>query len=196
MLCRLCPCSCLGGFREFKTGVNREREVSITRLRGRGLTTVGNTTVLNQFMNFVKKHRWTSLLINVCSTRSSRVTFLVRRRQEPRTSSSIGLKYELYDKNGKLYSAKGAYNLCDNGYHKWSTMMEPSKRPADDDDYNWTEMLESLTKDVEKLFGELKQEFAILNYGSRFNSLTLMDDIFLACCAKEKSWQVWMRCGI
>lgn len=92
-------------------------------------------------------------------------------------------KYELYDKDGKLYSAKGAYNLCDNGYHKWSTMMEPSKRPADDDDYNWTEMLESLRKDVEKLFGELKQEFAILKYGSRFNSLTLMDDIFLTCCA-------------
>ena len=77
----------------------------------------------------------------------------------------------------------GAYNLCDNGYHKWSTMMEPSKRPADQDDYNWTEMLESLRKDVEKLFGELKQEFAILKYGSRFNSLQLMDNIFLTCCA-------------
>lgn len=92
-------------------------------------------------------------------------------------------RYELYDEDGNLYTVEGAYNLCDNGYHKWSTMMEPSKRPADADDYNWTEMLESLRKDVEKLFGEMKQEFAILKYGSRFNDLTLMDNIFLTCCA-------------
>ena len=64
--------------------------------------------------------------------------------------------YQLYNDEGILYTVEGAYNLCDNGYHKWSTMMEPSKRPADVDDYNWTEMLESLRKDVECLFGELK----------------------------------------
>jgi hypothetical protein len=92
-------------------------------------------------------------------------------------------KYNVYDVEGRTITVNGAYNLCDNGYHKWSTMMEPSKRPADQDDYNWTEMLESLRKDVEKLFGELKQEFAILKYGSRFNSLQLMDNIFLTCCA-------------
>lgn len=92
-------------------------------------------------------------------------------------------KYNVYDDEGRTITVNGAYNLCDNGYHKWSTMMEPSKRPADQDDYNWTEMLESLRKDVEKLFGELKQEFAILKYGSRFNSLQLMDNIFLTCCA-------------
>ena len=62
-------------------------------------------------------------------------------------------------------------------------MMEPSKRPADVDDYNWTEMLESLRKDVECLFGELKQEFALLKYGTRFTDLSLMDNIFLTCCA-------------
>ena len=91
--------------------------------------------------------------------------------------------YDVYDDEGKITTVNGAYNLCDNGYHKWSTMMEPSKRPADQDDYNWTEMLESLRKDVEKLFGEMKQEFAILKYGSRFKSLALMDNIFLTCCA-------------
>ena len=94
-----------------------------------------------------------------------------------------GNTYQLYDDRGILYTAEGACNLCDNGYHKWSTMMEPSKRPADADDYNWTEMFKSLRKDVECLFGELKQEFAILKYGSRFNDLALMDNIFLSCCA-------------
>ena len=90
---------------------------------------------------------------------------------------------QIYDDEGILYTVKGAHNLCDNGYHKWSTMMGPSKRPADENDYNWTEMLESLRKDVECLFGELKQEFGILKYGSRFNDLALMDNIFLTCCA-------------
>ena len=63
-------------------------------------------------------------------------------------------------------------------------MMEPTKHcDGREDEHNWTEMLESLRKDVECLFGELKQEFAILKYGSRFNDLTLMDSIFLTCCA-------------
>ena len=62
-------------------------------------------------------------------------------------------------------------------------MMAPSKREVDVQDYNWSEMLESLRKDIECLFGMMKQEFAILKYGSRFNSLELMDEIFLICCA-------------
>lgn len=62
--------------------------------------------------------------------------------------------YDVYDDEGKITTVNDAYNLCDNGYHKWSTMMEPSKRLADQDDNNWTEMLESLRKDVEKLFGK------------------------------------------
>lgn len=92
-------------------------------------------------------------------------------------------RYEIYNEQGVIHTVEGAYNLCDNGYHKWSTMMEPSKNPDGVDDYNWTEMLESLRKDIECLFGELKQEFAILKYGSRFNDLALMDNIFLTCCA-------------
>lgn len=91
--------------------------------------------------------------------------------------------YNLYDAEGKVITVGGAYNLCDNGYHKWSTMMEPSKHATSDEERDWTKMVESLRKDVECLFGELKQEFAILKYGSRFNSLTLMDNIFLTCCA-------------
>ena len=95
--------------------------------------------------------------------------------------------YDKYNDDGVMMSVKGAYNLCDNGYHKWSTMMEPTKRPVDQDDYNWTEMLESLRKDVEKLFGELKQEFAILKYGSRFNDMALMDNIFLTYFNRARS---------
>jgi hypothetical protein len=51
-------------------------------------------------------------------------------------------------------------------------------------------MLESLRKDVECLLGELKQEYSILKYGSRFNYLALMDNIFLTCCATDNQRKV------
>jgi Plant transposon protein len=92
-------------------------------------------------------------------------------------------RYELCNDEGILHTVEVAYNLCDNGYHKWSTMMEPSKHPNGIDDRNWTEMLESLRKDVKCLFGELKQEDSILKYGNRFSDLALTDNIFLTCCA-------------
>jgi Plant transposon protein len=92
-------------------------------------------------------------------------------------------EYHVYDESGNLNLVKGGYCICDNGYLKWPTMMPPTKTWVSDMEYNWSEMLESLRKDIECLFGQMKQEFAILKYGSRFNSMELMDDIFLTCCA-------------
>ena len=92
-------------------------------------------------------------------------------------------EYYLYDKNGNSKLVKGGYCICDNGYLKLPTMMPPTKSWVSDMEYNWSEMLESLRKDIECLFGQMKQEFAILKYGSRFNSMDLMDDIFFTCCA-------------
>ena len=91
-------------------------------------------------------------------------------------------RYSVYDKDGERKTVSGAYALCDNGYHPWPCLMYPSKIAKGEADFNWSEMLESLRKDIECLFGQMKQEFAILKYGSRFNSLELMDDIFLTCC--------------
>jgi Plant transposon protein len=92
-------------------------------------------------------------------------------------------EYSLYDATGNSKVVKGGYCICDNGYLRWPTMMAPSKVAIGAPDYNWSEMLESLRKDIECLFGQMKQEFAILKYDSRFNSLELMDNIFLTCCA-------------
>ena len=44
---------------------------------------------------------------------------------------------------------RGAYGLCDNGYLKWTTMMEPSKHSSNPAETAWSEMLESLRKDIE-----------------------------------------------
>ena len=68
---------------------------------------------------------------------------------------------EVFDAKGEKKLLKGAYMINDNGYHKWSTMMEPSKTSKSDNELSWSEMLESLRKDVECVFGILKQMFAI-----------------------------------
>jgi hypothetical protein len=53
-------------------------------------TTNGKTVVLYHNINLLKKHRCTSLLINVCSCKSSNVTFLVKILNDPRTNRCIG----------------------------------------------------------------------------------------------------------
>ena len=59
--------------------------------------------------------------------------------------------------------------------------MEPSKNRINHEEIEWSEMLESLRKDVECAFGILKQLFAILKYGARVTSMETMDHIFLTC---------------
>ena len=88
-------------------------------------------------------------------------------------------RFSVYDKDGARTVASGAYALCDNGYHPWPRLMYPSKVAQSEADSDWSEMLESLRKDIECLFCQMKQVFAILKYGCRFNSLELMDEIFL-----------------
>ena len=61
--------------------------------------------------------------------------------------------------------------------------MEPSKNSINNEEMEWSEMLESLRKDVECAFGILKQLFAILKYGARVTSMETMDHIFLTCCS-------------
>ena len=59
----------------------------------------------------------------------------------------------IYDSDGNLVEMKGAYVICDNGYLKWPSMMEPSKYSCTIEEKMWSEMIESLRKDVECTFG-------------------------------------------
>ena len=94
-----------------------------------------------------------------------------------------GYVYDLYDIEGNVFSAKGGAILLDNGYLQIPCMMEPSKWASSQWEIKWSEMAESLRKDIECLNGELKSGFGILKYGPRFGDLDLIDDIFLTCCA-------------
>ena len=95
------------------------------------------------------------------------------------------LSYSLYDQWGEKYLCKGLYLLCDNGYHKWRCMQCPLKYAvnyANENEVAWSEMVESLRKDVECFFGVLKIRFLILRYGIRVQNASAVDDIFQTCC--------------
>jgi hypothetical protein len=68
--------------------------------------------------------------------------------------------------NGITSEHEGAYLLSDNGYHKWRCLQCPMKQYLDHDgilEKRWSEMVESLRKDVECFFGAIKMRFLILN---------------------------------
>ena len=106
-------------------------------------------------------------------------------------------EYDLYDDSGVKVRCKGGAMIVDGGYMAEPTMMEPTKNPVDDDDSRWSEMVESLRKDIECTFGELKACFAILKYGPRFGDLDLVDNIFITCCAMHNQRKApWFRCSM
>ena len=90
---------------------------------------------------------------------------------------------EVFDRNGSIKTMKGGFLICDNGYHHWATLMPPTKVALSDEEFKWSEMCESLRKDIECTFGILKQMFAILKYGCRCSEQEQIDKVFLTCCA-------------
>ena len=80
------------------------------------------------------------------------------------------VSYEVYDLDGIPHEVRGLVFICDNGYHKWRCLQNPSKVPLGDVERKWSKMIESLRKDIECTFGRLKGRFRILKYGMRFHT--------------------------
>ena len=57
---------------------------------------------------------------------------------------------------------KGAWLICDNGYHQWPVLQFPAKYPESDEMAYWSKRLESVRKDAERTFGIIKKRFFIL----------------------------------
>lgn len=90
--------------------------------------------------------------------------------------------YKLHNENGHLAETKGAWLLVDNGYHHWTILMHPEKMPTKTQQA-WTDITESVRKDVECTFGILKKRYNILKVGLRYHRTRHADDIFRTCCA-------------
>jgi len=102
--------------------------------------------------------------------------------------------FEVHDKHGNVTQVAGLYLLSDNGYHKWRCLQCPMKIAHDYDELyyrKWSEMCESLRKDVECTFGILKVRFEILSGGIRLQNASVIDDIFQTCCALHNQLLQW-----
>ena len=74
---------------------------------------------------------------------------------------------------------KGVWFMVDNGYLSWSCTVPPIKDGTTYPEIRFSEWLESMRKDVECAFGILKGRFTILRYGTRFQSITRCDQLWL-----------------
>ena len=71
-------------------------------------------------------------------------------------------KYDLLDVSGKT-ATKGVYTICDGGFNAHCTKMATISAPTEFE-YAWNERLESVRKDVERCFGQLKNDFKYYGY--------------------------------
>ena len=78
---------------------------------------------------------------------------------------------------------RGAWGLCDNGYHRWSCTQAPGKNDVLLTEKHLSQWIESFRKDVECVFGILKGRFRILKTGIRLAGDVAADNVWLTCCA-------------
>jgi len=98
----------------------------------------------------------------------------------------------IYGKDGqKNVKLNDVHILLDNGYIKSGHMIHPLKYNDTYIKTIWSEMIESLRKDVECTFGILKQMFAILKYGYRGHEPANLDRVFLTCCTIYNQKLLW-----
>ena len=85
--------------------------------------------------------------------------------------------------DGEEHEETGLWALVDNGYPPLLQLHCPIKFPGTAEDLSWSEMIESLRKDVERTFGIIKQRFRILKLGMTIHRQIRFERIFLTCCA-------------
>ena len=97
------------------------------------------------------------------------------------------LVFELCDYNNNndviRRKCKGAWLLVDNGCHRWSATVPPTKATTKRTEIRFSQWLESMRKDVECTFGVLKGRWRVLKSGIRLCGLKEADKMWKTCCA-------------
>ena len=87
------------------------------------------------------------------------------------------------DADGAKKVFHGSYLLCDGGYHRWPCLVYPIKTGLPGSpERKWAAMLESVRKDIEGVFGILKQRFHFLKQFNRMHRQKDIDNAFVTCC--------------
>ena len=89
--------------------------------------------------------------------------------------------YELLNADGELKESKGAYTICDGGFNTHCTWIATIHTPNNFES-GWAARLESVRKDVERTFGQLKKRFQILRVPSNVSDFAQINRTWRTCC--------------
>eukprot|EP00041_Stephanoeca_diplocostata_P011735 m.194027 g.194027 ORF g.194027 m.194027 type:complete len:294 (-) comp18645_c0_seq3:1508-2389(-) len=92
------------------------------------------------------------------------------------------LEWERWDRDGSTHMEKGAFLICDGGYHRWPCLQCPNKLASGFKEIAFNKLLTAVRKDVEYCFGRLKTRFRILRMPNLEQSQQQVDDIFATAC--------------
>ena len=84
--------------------------------------------------------------------------------------------FQTYDRQGILRTWRGAYIICDGGYPKCVCFVDPSLLDYEFHTVSWSEWLESVRKDVERLFGALKMRFRWISKSIEYHDIETLGD--------------------
>ena len=94
------------------------------------------------------------------------------------------MEWGAYSRDGEVRKQKGAYFICDGGYHFWEQLIAPYKMQiAGSRMERWSSNLESAQKDVECTFGILKKQFLFLKNPIEIQAPEKIEDAFMTCAA-------------
>ena len=91
--------------------------------------------------------------------------------------------FVLRGENGESTTYKRLWEVTDNGYPFWNTLIPPFKWNPNPAYARWSKYLESVRKDVEAFFGILKGRFRCIKTGFRCFTKKAAEDAFFTCCA-------------
>ena len=91
--------------------------------------------------------------------------------------------WQYYDADGLVKTERGMYLICDNGYLRWPQSMCPYVgEPISTVEGYFSSNLESVRKDVECVFGILKERWCCLQQGFKYCDIKICQEIFVVCC--------------
>ena len=92
------------------------------------------------------------------------------------------VEFDLKKNDGTTVKEKGLYLIVDGGYHKWRCLQCPLKHTSIPKDALWSKWVESVRKDVECVFGILKDRFRCLKLPIYLHDENVIDNMFFTCC--------------
>jgi len=93
------------------------------------------------------------------------------------------VRWTYFTSTGEVKTEVGVYLICNNGYCRWPISICPYAGAAKTSlEGYFSTNLESVRKDVECVFGILKERWKILDYGLRFRHMLTGEKVFVTCC--------------